>query len=247
MTMNLRFGLARDGENGWTHRKDLVDKIFKKYPGDFIGAQEVNNFQAEFLIKSLSEHQFIGWHNKSIDFWQSNLIFFHQSWQCLKYEHYFLSDTPKKTSKLAGSRWPRQCVIGWFKRERQEVLVANTHFDFDSRVQEKSAGLVMNFLSEFPKDLPVIITGDFNCNPGSPAYEVFRLQGFGEVFENIDITTFHAFKGRVTGEHLDWILFRGGLVPVFRQVIRDSFSKRFPSDHYPVQARFEWADIPGEK
>ena len=245
MTMNLRFGLALDGENGWTHRKHLVDKILKKYPGDFIGIQEANHFQTEFLIKSLSDHQFIGWHNKSIGYWQSNLIFFHQSWQCLKHAHYFLSHTPKKQSKLAGSKWPRQCVIGLFKREEQEVLVANTHFDFNPQVQKKSAGLVMDFLSEFPKDLPVVITGDFNCDPDSPVYEVFRFKGFGEVFENQDITTFHEFKGRVTGKHLDWILFRGGLVPVFRQVVKDSSLNRFPSDHYPVQARFEWSNISG--
>ncbi len=238
MTMNLRFGLARDGENGWTHRRHMVDKIVKAYPGDFIGIQEANHFQAAFLTKILLDHKFIGWHNKSIDYWQSNLIFFHQSWQCLRHAHYFLSHTPKKTSKLAGSKWPRQCVIGWFKRKEQQILVANTHFDFDSKVQEKSAGLVMGFLSQFPKDLPVVITGDFNCNPGAPAYDVFKSMGFEEIFGNQDITTFHDFEGRVTGKHLDWILFKGGLVPVSRQVIKDSFSNRFPSDHYPVQARF---------
>jgi len=238
--MNLRFGLARDGKNGWAHRKRLVDKIFKKYPGDFIGTQEANHFQAEFLIKCLSDYQFIGWHNKSVDYWQSNLIFFHQSWQCLKHTHYFLSHTPQKMSKLAGSKWPRQCVIGWFKRGEQELLVVNTHFDFNSQVQEKSAGLVMDFLREFPKDLPVVITGDFNCNPGSPAYALFRLKGFEDVFGNQEMTTFHEFKGKATGKHLDWILFRGGLVPDSRQVVKDSFSNRFPSDHYPVRARFEW-------
>ena len=121
--------------------------------------------------------------------------------------------------------------------------MANTHFDFNPRVQEKSAGLVMDFLSEFPKDLPVIVTGDFNCDPGSPAYEVFRNKGFGEVFENQNITTFHDFEGRATGKHLDWILFRGGLVPVFRQIVKDSYLNRFPWDHYPVQARFEWSNI----
>ncbi|MDA3917332.1 MAG: hypothetical protein PF690_10195 [Deltaproteobacteria bacterium] len=44
-------------------------------------------------------------------------------------------------------------------------------------------------------------------------------------------------------KHLDWILFRGGLVPVFRQVVKYSSLNRFPSDHYPVQARFEWSNI----
>ncbi len=214
MTMNLRFGLARDGENDWVHRKPLVDKIVRTYPADFIGVREANHFQPEFLAKTLCDHKFIGWHNRSIDLWQSNLIFFHQSWQCLRHAHYFLSHTPKKTSELSGSKWPRQCVIGWFKRKNQEILAANTHFDFNTKVQVKSAGLVMDFLSEFPKHLPQVITGDFNCNPGSPAYEVFRSKGFKEVFRNHKITTFHDFDGRATDMHLDWILFKNGLVSI---------------------------------
>lgn len=243
MTMNLRFGLAEDGENGWAHRKSLVKKILRTYPVDFLGLQEVNHFQTIFLKSILPDHQFVGWHNKSVDSWQNNLLFFHQSWQCLKHSHYFLSHTPQKTSIMEGAEWPRQCVIGWFKRGKQELLIANTHFDFNSRIQMESAGLVVDFLSEFPEGLPAIITGDFNCNPDSLAFGVFKNNGFKEVFGYDTVTTFHEFEGKSTGSHLDWILYRDALSPVSRQVIKDSFSNRFPSDHYPVQARFEWKSI----
>ena len=121
-------------------------------------------------------------------------------------------------------------------------MAANTHFDFTPRVQQKSAGLMMDFLSEFPKDLPTVIIGDFNCNPGSPAYDVFKNNGFREVFGTQKVTTFHEFEGRDTGEHIDWILYKGGLMPVSRQVVTDSFENRFPSDHYPVLAGFEWGN-----
>lgn len=159
MTMNLRFGLAQDGENGWQHRKSLVAELLKKYRSDFLGFQEVNHFQAEFLTRTLDGYKVIGQHNKGIDRWQSNLIFFHRSWKCLEQKHYFLSDTPDVTSRLAGSKWPRQCVIGLFQREDHQIIVANTHFDFDPAVQEKSAGLVMGFLSEFPLTFPLSLLG----------------------------------------------------------------------------------------
>jgi endonuclease/exonuclease/phosphatase family metal-dependent hydrolase len=245
MTMNLRFGLARDGENGWRHRKFLVDRLLKNYSADFLGFQEANHFQADFLIHALPGFKVMGQHNQSIDWWQSNLIFFHRSWQCLEQRHYFLSDTPGVTSKLAGSKWPRQCVIGLFQKEKYQILVVNTHFDFESSVQEKSAGLVMDFLSEFSADLPVVIMGDFNSNPGSPAHTRFKTRGFDGVFDNETTTTFHGFEGKDTGKQLDWILHRGGLIPVFQQVVTDSFSNRFPSDHYPVRAGFAWPDTPG--
>jgi len=246
MTMNLRFGLAQDGENGWQHRKSLVAELLEKYRSDFIGFQEVNHFQADFLTRTLSGYKVIGQHNKAIDRWQSNLIFFHPSWNCLEQKHYFLSDTPGVASKLTGSKWPRQCVIGLFQRENDQIIVANTHFDFDPVVQEKSAGLVIDFLTEFPLGLPVIIVGDFNANPDSLAHILFKTQGFGMVFGPASgpvfnqgiTTTFHGFEGRDTGKQIDWILYKGGLTPVFQQVVTDSFGNRFPSDHYPVRAGF---------
>ena len=248
MTMNLRFGLAQDGENGWQHRKSLVAELLEKYTSDFLCFQEANHFQTDFLTRTLPGYQVIGQHNKGIDGWQSNLIFSHRSWNRLEQKHYFLSDTPDVTSKLAGSKWPRQCVIGLFQRENHQIIVANTHFDFDPVVQEKSARLVMDFLSEFPPGLPVVILGDFNANPGSLAHILFKTQGFDTVFDPVldrgVSTTFHGFEGRDTGRQIDWILYKGGVTPVFEQVVTDSFSNRFPSDHYPVRAKFAWPETP---
>ncbi|NDY74081.1 metal-dependent hydrolase [Desulfobacter hydrogenophilus] len=241
MTFNLRFGLAKDGgPHAWEHRKPLVSKILETYPNDFIGFQEVNHFQAEFLIRSLRHHDHIGWYNKGVKWWQNNLILFDSSWECLGHRHFFLSHTPDILSRLPGSRWPRQCVIGWFKKKNRYLLMVNTHFDFTSEVQQKSAGLVMKFLKRFPKGVPQIITGDFNTTPGSPAHRCFKSRGFGLVKEGESITTFHDFTGKKTGRHIDWILYRNGLSPVSEQVIQDSFNGLFPSDHYPVRADFAW-------
>lgn len=40
ITMNLRFGLARGGENAWEHRKGLVGTLLVRNRGDFIGFKE---------------------------------------------------------------------------------------------------------------------------------------------------------------------------------------------------------------
>lgn len=238
MTMNLRFGLADDGDNSWENRKHLCAGIFKRYPATFMGVQESNHFQTRFLIQNLCDHCYIGWHNPLKERWQSNLIFYHNSWECLKSKHFFLSSTPGVESKLPGSKWPRQCVIGLFQKGNDTVIVANTHFDFKEQVQKESAALVIQFLSEFPGDCPVIITGDFNTNPGNRADMVFRANRFIEVFDNRHSTTFHDFIGKETCKHIDWILYRGNIERVNRLIITDSFSGRYPSDHYPVQAGF---------
>jgi endonuclease/exonuclease/phosphatase family metal-dependent hydrolase len=239
MTMNLRFGLARDGKNGWLYRKEVVKRFLALHHADVLGVQEANHFQMGFLQRRLKEHFFIGWHNPALEWWQSNGIFYHSRLTCLKQKHCFLSHTPGVQSKLPGSKWPRQCVMGLFQIQNRQVIVVNTHFDFDEPVQEESARLLLSFFGDFPVDTPVIITGDFNAAPGSGAYRLFQSHGFSEVFENDYGTTFHGFKGRSTRRHIDWILFRGPFTVIHRKILTYSFDGRFPSDHYPVTARFQ--------
>ncbi|MDD9302192.1 MAG: endonuclease/exonuclease/phosphatase family protein [Desulfobacter sp.] len=99
MTLNLRFGLARDGENAWEKRQDRVAGILEQYPADFIGFQEVNHFQAGFLTGHLPDHNHIGWYNKKTPWWQSNMIFYHNSWTCLGSRHHFLTQ-PRECSEF---------------------------------------------------------------------------------------------------------------------------------------------------
>lgn len=238
MTMNLRFGLAKDGSNCWDRRRNLVGRILDRYPADFYGCQEVNHFQADFLSRHLSYHSHIGQYNKEVPWWQSNMIFYHNSWTCLGSCHHFLSHTPDIPSKLDGSKWPRQCVMGWFEKQGRQILVVNTHFDFDAQVQSRTADLVMSFIDRFLPGLPTAICGDFNSEPGSLAHGRFISGGFNEVFSGKKQTTFHEFKGGVSGPHIDWILFKGGLKLLTAGVVTDDFSGRFPSDHYPVRAIF---------
>lgn len=241
MTMNLRFGLARDKENGWDCRKALVADLLSRHKTDFIGFQEVNHFQAEYLKQALPLYNCIGRHNRKLPWWQSNMIFFHRDWTCLGFRHHFISLFPDIPSKLEGSRWPRQCVIGWFEKEGKTVLIVTAHFDFIPRVQAKSAGLVISFLDRFPPGLPVIITGDFNADHKSSAFHAFRTYGFDEVFRNDPPGTYHGFTGETKGAyHIDWILHRGGVRPCRSRVLTFHKGDLYPSDHFPVTAAFEW-------
>jgi len=64
LTLNLRFGLAADGPNGWRHRKDCFPSFLEKYRKDFIGLQEANDFQTDFISKILTDYNFY-WQEKS--------------------------------------------------------------------------------------------------------------------------------------------------------------------------------------
>jgi len=141
-------------------------------------------------------------------------------------------------SKLPGSKWPRQCVIGLFAKGEKRVICVTTHFDFDEEVQNKSAELVLGFLKEFPEDVPVIITGDFNAQPNSPAHQTFQCGGFRDSFTGSHSSTFHGFTGEDLGGHIDWILYKGDLEVAEANVIKKSFDGIYPSDHFPVISYF---------
>ena len=243
MTLNLRFGRAEDGPNSWDNRKQRFISLFEKHRPDFIGMQEANDFQIDFLKNLLEEYHFIGQRSPAPSYWQDNVVFYKKEWECGFQERFFLSHTPSVPSRLAESKWPRQCVIGFFKKDGTSLICANTHFDFDPSVQEQSAKIINKRLNDFQKpEAPVIITGDFNAKPGSLSYQEFTSKGaFQEIFHGEYSGTYHGFTGKRMKRHIDWILYRGALELVEKEIIAERYHGGFPSDHFPVLAQFKIA------
>ncbi len=250
MTFNLRFGLANDGANSWEFRRRSVDALLQQFQADFIGFQEVNHFQADFLQTLLTAHRLIGRRQPAPAFWQNNLIFYHRSWQCVYREHFFLSATPDIPSRFPDSRWPRQCTLGVFDCGSHRLACINTHFDFDDDVQVRSARIILNRLAQLPACQATLLLGDFNAAPARPCYGVLTgcspeaAPENGPYFQNVFSppfpATFHGFRGGRSGQHIDWILYRGALAPDSGRLIDGRFAGRYPSDHYPLRAVFHW-------
>ena len=109
----------------------------------------------------------------------------------------------------------------------------------------------MQRLARLPADTPAVLTGDFNVSPFSTCYEMFTGQnreaaGNVRYFKNVFLPpypgTYHGFTGNAKEEHIDWILFRGDIIPRKSAVIRDTFRNRYPSDHFPLNAVFGWKE-----
>jgi len=250
LTLNLRFGLADDGPHDWQHRKKSFPVLLAKYRADFIGFQEANDFQIDYLDSILTEYNFIGKRSPAPDFWQNNIIFYKKTWTCVYQEHFFLSPTPTIPSRFRKSLWPRQCTVGLFKKGRHRLICANTHFDFEASVQNKSAKLIIERLSHLPSGVPAILIGDFNASPMSICHKIFTGESrksphtgqyFMNVFKEPFAGTYHEFTGHADGDHIDWILFRGQITPKDNKIIRGTIAGILPSDHFPLWASFEWS------
>lgn len=249
MSLNLRFGLADDGPNSWRHRKRAYPTLLSKYNTDFIGFQEANDFQVKYIGKILNNYDFIGKRSPAPPFWQNNVIFYKKDWTCTYFDHFYLSPTPLIPSRSRASVWPRQCTIGRFMNDTRTLVCINTHFDFDASVQVESAKLIMHRLSCLPPEHPAILMGDFNATPDDPCFTVFTESGHpttekGVYFKNVfsgDLPgTHHDFTGEAEGNHIDWLLYRGGIIKRGSAVIKDRINGIYPSDHFPVYASFDW-------
>lgn len=247
MSLNLRFGLADDGPNDWEHRVKAYPALFRAFPYDFYAFQEANDFQIDFINDCLGNYSHIGQRQPAPNYWQNNVIFYHPAWECVTREHFYLSATPDVPSKFTQSRWPRQCTLGIFKRNRQTLICVNTHFDFDPEVQHRSALLIQQRLLNHGLNWPSLLTGDFNASPSSSCYTVLTSETdtwvpFKDTFDPCaQCGTHHGFKGYSNGLPIDWILYRGNLKVRDAQVVTQQFEGRYPSDHFPLIATFDWS------
>lgn len=240
MTLNLRFALADDGKNRWALRKPVFPEMLGELDPDFLCVQEANDLQVADLAAMLPGHGHIGRRDPAPPFWQNNVIFHRRTWACTASDHFFLSPTPDVPSRFRNSRWPRQCTLGIFERATRRLTVADTHFDFDPEIQRLSAGIILERLARRAPTLPTIVTGDFNAKPQSPCLEAFTDPdaGFTSAVAPPYPATAHGFTGSAHGEAIDWILYRGGIGVEKAEVIGSRYQGRYPSDHFPVLARF---------
>jgi endonuclease/exonuclease/phosphatase family metal-dependent hydrolase len=245
MSLNLRFGLADDGSNSWPYRSVAYPDLIKQHPCDFYAFQEANDFQIAFLAELLGDYRCIGQRRPAPDYWQNNVIFYHERWRCLDHQHFYLSDTPDLVSQFSGSRWPRQCTMGNFIRQGLRLTVVNTHFDFKAEVQRRSAQLICRRLDRLAPAWPIVLMGDLNAGVNSSCLAVFAAygDGFKSAVQTPEAGTHHAFDGRPRGGAIDWILYQGGLKVNKAQVVTGKYHGYYPSDHFPLEAAFCWDPI----
>lgn len=69
----------------------------------------------------------------------------------------------------------RLAQISWLKFQDTKILIINVHFEaWEGNTREIQASMVLDFYRKYCADYPVLIMGDFNCNPP------FSLNAFKE-------------------------------------------------------------------
>ncbi len=264
MSFNIRGSFhTGDGANVWENRAALNVRTIKRYVPDLIGFQELQRGNLEIYEKELPEYKYIL--GPVVDEVEPsyNPIFWNPSrFELIDSGGFWLSLTPDQCS----SAWEAACIraANWVRLRctdtGSDFLHLNTHLDHISELARvEGSKLLLQQFDQLPvHNLPLVVTGDFNCNPGSTTYRFFMEHGFVDTYlaagneDSEDSNTFHGFAGEQFSpvDHhmvvrIDWILTRDGvqsLQTVSCVIVRDAEPPLYPSDHYPVLAELKMKD-----
>lgn len=254
MSFNIRLDVASDGENRWDARKEKVAGLMNYYEADFIGGQEVQHHQLEYLLSQLKKYSYIGvGRDDGKQAGEYSCIFYNkEKFTVIQHSTFWLSQTPDSVSMGWDAACNRVCTYGLFqsKKTKQLLWVFNTHLDHKGETaRAESAKLIIEKIKQITKqrNYPVILTGDFNAKHGE-----FPVEHVSEFLQNSrmlskenpygPIDTWNAFQFQKKPEGcIDYIFISKGnkLSAKKFATITDSYDMKYPSDHFPVMATLE--------
>ena len=261
MSFNIRYANPRDGEDRWEKRREFLVDTIRAYNPHLLGTQEVLAEQADFLREKLPDYGFVGGGRddgqRKGEF--SPILFRKDRFDVLAHGMWWLSPTPEKVgSKGWDAALPR--VVTWARLKDRgrgvTVLMFNTHWDHQGNVARVESGKLMRRLVEDKRgderDLPVIVTGDFNSTEQTQQYRTLTAgdgspgalqltDAYREVHpqRQPEEASFNGFEGTRKGLRIDWILHSPQWKATGAAIDRTEKNGRYPSDHYPVTAELE--------
>ncbi len=248
VSFNIRYGTPGDGINVWKKRKSLIFNIFKKYRGGIIATQEALIRQIEELNKEIPRMGAVYRTRHEDDRSGESMAIFYDkaTWKLLEDETFWFSNTPDTPgSRSWGNTLPRMTTTAIFenKNTKKKVRVMNTHLDHRSvNSREKSIDLILKKLQEYDETIPTVLVGDFNMEPDDPHLDKIR-EWFEDSYTGppVEGCTFHRWDGGRHCERIDYVFYpkASGFELLSSGIDRYQKAGRFPSDHYPVYARFK--------
>jgi endonuclease/exonuclease/phosphatase family metal-dependent hydrolase len=260
MSFNLRYATAKDGDNHWDKRRELLLDTVRREQPDLLGTQETLALQRDYLAENLDGYEALGvGRDDATERGEMTAVLWKKErFEKLDAGHFWLSETPDKIgSKGWDTSLPRMAT--WLKlRDRRQpdarpIFWLNTHFDHVGKIARvESAKLMRQKLLTLGKDCALVMTGDFNSAEDSAAYRELFGEVAGQASPVIDTyRKVHPERGKnegtangfkldaTTGARIDWI----GVSPDFKisaaEINHHHDKGRTPSDHFPITAVIE--------
>ncbi len=239
--------------NLWEDRKQPIIDFLNYYGWEIFGVQEAQYNQLLDICHLLPNYAYVGvsrddGSNKGE---HSAIIYNQQLFKLIDSGTFWLSETDlHQANKGWDAAYPRICTWGIFEdlRKGKKILFMNTHLDHLGEVSRlESIKLILHKSKEIGKNLPTILTGDFNFDEHSAAYASLSKDGsLKDSYQMSKIvyepnSTFHgwgqAFKEKSRIDHIF-------LSKHFRThkygILTSTFMGHYLSDHFPIMAEIYW-------
>lgn len=251
MSFNIRMDTPNDKENQWTYRKDLAANVIKFYDVDIFGAQEVLHHQLTDLLELLPGYTYVGvGREDGKTKGEYSPIFF-------KKDRFTVEDSgnfwlAEDMNAIGKKGWDAACerVATWAilkdKVSGKKFFFLNTHLDHVGKVaRHEGASLVLEQVKVKGKNLPSIVTGDFNAAPEDEPIQVLTNASDSRHLTHTRTIaplrygpewTFHDY-GRIPfdkREWIDYIFVKGNIKVLSHGVLTETLNHLYPSDHCPV-------------
>lgn len=252
-TFNIRMKTDSDVGNLWKDRYTHLTDLIKFHEFEIFGVQEAFKEQLNDMSAKLPDFKYIGvGRDDGADKGEHSSIFYDtKRFEVSKSGTFWLSPTDtEKPNKGWDAALPRICTWGIFKDKSngKKFIFMNTHFDHVGiEARRESAKLILAKAKEFAKDLPLILTGDFNIDETNEAY--FTLAKSGVVQDVYDLakikyepnSSFNAWGKNIQEKaRIDHIFITKPFTVRKYGILTDTYMGKFPSDHFPVIAELNW-------
>ena len=244
VSYNIRNGEANDGTNSWNFRYPATILMLEDQMPDIFGLQEAYSYQVKFIEENMKDYKTYGLGREDGKKEGEFMSIFYNTKKIKmgKRGTFWLSQTPKKPSMGWDAACRRTATWAFMKMKKsgKEFIYVNTHLDHVGKEARKEGlTLIVDYIAKLnTKNLPVVLTGDFNVTPDDPCLE--SLEGkMISVRDEATSTDRHATYnewGRAN-KVIDYIYQSGfDSMPLFKTLTKRYGQWKYISDHYPVSA-----------
>ncbi|MES2881341.1 MAG: endonuclease/exonuclease/phosphatase family protein [Bacteroidota bacterium] len=249
-TYNIRYDNPKDTGNLWVERAPVVAALIRFHDFDIFGTQEGYKNQLDDLISALPYYSYagVGRNDGKNEGEHSSIFYKKHQFNLLKKGDFWLSESPDKP----GKGWDATCcnrICSWVylehKASKKKFFVFNAHYDHQGVVARKeSSKLILQKIKAIAGKSPVILTGDLNGAHSSEWYQTIAASGVVKdsfTQAKFTYTNSGSFNGfghtKNSKEIIDHIFITNHFTVSKWGVLTDTYSGKYPSDHFPVLAQ----------
>ena len=242
MSYNVRNSHTDDGENAWDIRRVATPAMLDAVNPDIFGIQEAYPEQEQYIVENCPRYKAFGvGRNDGADDGERMSVFYNT--EVLEKEDggtWWLSETPDVPSVGWDAKYPRTATWVLMKdlRSGKQFYFVNTHLDHKGvEARREGLSMIVRMIREMNPDIPLVLTGDFNVEPGDPCLDALKglmesARATAPVTE--DTPSFNGYQPEPQ-TRIDYIYYSGFAGAESFRVVTESFCDiPFISDHYPI-------------